>query len=141
MEVLQKSLTKILNSFLASRLSDRQAHHLVSQLQRFLTLKYGSLLKAALGPSQELNHVIGKIIYESLFGQAMRPNLARDLENFTGEAFKLILPEDIQFQVEDALNQFESSDFQVMKCFIENIALTMINKRMHFFQIYRGNFR
>ena len=81
------------------------------QLERFLQLKHGSLLNAALGSSQELNHVVGKLIYEALFGHVMRPNIARDLENFSTDAFKLQLPNDIQFQVEDALNQFESSDF------------------------------
>ena len=69
-----------LTSFAASRISDRQVSHLVQQIMRFLQLKYGSLMKAALGSSQDLNNVIGKLLYDTLFGRAMRPEMARDLE-------------------------------------------------------------
>ena len=37
-------------------------------------------MKAALGSSQDLNNVIGKLLYDTLFGRAMRPEMARDLE-------------------------------------------------------------
>lgn len=94
-------------------MSDRQGTMLVQQMVRFLKLKHGSLLKAALGSSQDLNNVIGRLIYETLFGRAMRSELSRDLQAFISEAPMLNLPDDIQFQVEDALNQFESCDFQV----------------------------
>ena len=83
---------------------------------RFLKLKYGSLVKAALGSSQELNNVIGKLIHDMLFGRAMRPEISRDLDAVIDEAPMLLLPDDIQFQIEDALNQFESCDFQVRSC-------------------------
>ena len=72
-------ITKLTN-FSASRISDRQVSHLVQQIMRFLQLKYGSLMKAALGSSQDLNNVIGKLLYDTLFGRAMRPEMARDLE-------------------------------------------------------------
>ena len=73
-------ITTKLTTFSASRISDRQVSHLVQQIMRFLQLKYGSLMKAALGSSQDLNNVIGKLLYDTLFGRAMRPEMARDLE-------------------------------------------------------------
>jgi len=96
----------------ASRVSDRQVSHLVQQILRFLQLKHGSLLKAALGSSQDLNNVIGKLLYDTLFGRALRTEMSRNLEALIDQVPMLHLPDDIQFQVEDALNQFESSDFQ-----------------------------
>ena len=97
----------------ASRVSDRQVSHLAQQIMRFLQLKHGSLLKAALGSSQDLNNVIGRLLYDTLFGRALRTEMSRNLEALIDQVPMLHLPDDIQFQVEDALNQFESSDFQV----------------------------
>ena len=70
-------------------------------------------MKAALGSSRDLNNVIGKVVYDALFARAMRPDFSRDIETFLTESHWLQLPDDVHFQVEDAMNQFESSDFQV----------------------------
>ena len=109
--------------FIASRVSDRQVSHLVQQILRFLQLKHGSLLKAALGSSQDLNNVIGKLLYDTLFGRALRTEMSRNLEALIDQVPMLHLPDDIQFQVEDALNQFESSDFQVSTYFTIRLIL------------------
>jgi len=86
------------------------------ELKHFLTLKYGSLMRAALAPCDEVDDVIGKRIRDAI---AVKPpchsNFLMDIESLMEASAMLKLPEEIVFQVEDAMNQFESSDFQVIK--------------------------
>ena len=93
-----------------ARLSSERTHHLAQQLTRFLLLKHSSLMAAALSSSQELDQVVGNLLYETLFDRMT----AIKLESITNEVPSLLLPPDVHFQVEDALNQFESGDFQVL---------------------------
>ena len=71
-------------------------------------------MAAALSSSQELDQVVGNILYETLFDRMT----AIKLESITNEVPSLLLPPDVHFQVEDALNQFESGDFQVFRIFV-----------------------
>ena len=100
-----------LTSFPASRISDRQVSHLVQQIMRFLQLKYGSLMKAALGSSQDLNNVIGKLLYDTLFGRAMRPEMARDLEALIDQVPMLVRKSPFLFR------SVRAFDFKMTSCF------------------------
>ena len=99
-----------LTTFSASRISDRQVSHLVQQIMRFLQLKYGSLMKAALGSSQDLNNVIGKLLYDTLFGRAMRPEMARDLEALIDQVPMLVRKSPFLF------HSVRAFDFKMTSC-------------------------
>lgn len=104
----------------ASRVPDHLGCHLADELLRFIILKHGSLEKAAKSPAAELDNIIGRYLHDSIFGR--HSDALKDLQTFISEAPVLQLPDDIHFQVEDALNQFESCDFQVHIDFLYPIA-------------------
>lgn len=99
----------------ATRISSERVHGLAQQLTRFLLLKHSSLMAAALSSStKDLDQLFGNLLYETLFDKMT----AIKLDSVLNEVPCLLLPPDVHFQVEDALNQFESGDFQVSLLFL-----------------------
>ena len=89
-----------------SIVSEHSTKQIIRQINRLISLKYGSLAKAALGSTSELDTLIGRIVHDIL----TKGSSSHWIDFETNRWLKL--PDDIQFQVEDAMNQFESSDFQ-----------------------------
>ena len=103
----------------ATRISSERVHGLAQQLTRFLLLKYSSLMTAALSAStKDLDQLFGNLLYETLFDKMT----AIKLDSVLSEVPCLLLPPDVHFQVEDALNQFESADFQVNHRIFDSIS-------------------
>ena len=89
-----------------SLVSENTVKKVVQQVSRLILLKYGSIANAALGSTSELDTIFGRVIYDILTKGSSSRWVDLEVNSW------LQLPDDIQFQVEDAMNQFESSDFQ-----------------------------
>ncbi len=104
----------------ASKCTSKEVSRMMRDIVRVLRLRYGTLAKAIMAPPNEIDKFFGALFMDALLRPSVVPDYSAlvgptrtDFEETLPASQWLSLPDDIRFQVEDAMNQFESADFQV----------------------------